>query len=122
MKLMKSQLVLTSHSKRYTMPTQFIILHMQLKKSVWSCLLHAGTCLAAVERAMADTDVSSVLPLGRQHGLLNIIDVVLHKLGHLIQAYLPKLLQILLCVTASVGLLLDRREQVSCHQSFGELF
>lgn len=62
---------------------------------------------------MAETDSSSVLPLGRQHGLLNVIDVVLHKLGHLIQSYLPKLLQILLCVTASVALLLERREQVS---------
>ncbi|XP_060759153.1 small subunit processome component 20 homolog [Neoarius graeffei] len=71
-----------------------------------------GTCLAAVERAMAETDSSSVLPLGRQHGMLNIIDIVLHRLGHLIQTYLPKLLQILLCVTASVALLLERREQL----------
>lgn len=71
---------------------------------------------------MAETDSSSVLPLGRQHGMLNIIDVVLHRLGHLIQTYLPKLLQILLCVTASVALLLERREQVSCSQPFGEHF
>lgn len=84
--------------------------------------MHAGACLAAVERAMAATDSSAVLPLGRQHGLLNIIDVVLHKLCHLIQTYLPKLLQILLCVTASVALLLERREQVSCSQTFGKVF
>ncbi|XP_060746083.1 small subunit processome component 20 homolog [Tachysurus vachellii] len=71
-----------------------------------------GTCLAAVERAMAETDSSSVLPLGRQHGIFNVIDVVMDKLGHLIQTYLPKLLQILLCVTASVALLLERREQL----------
>lgn len=71
---------------------------------------------------MAATDSSSVLPLGRQHGLLNVIDVVLHKLGHLIQTYLPKLLQILLCVTASVALLLESREQVSHSQPFEELF
>ncbi|XP_053097705.1 small subunit processome component 20 homolog [Pangasianodon hypophthalmus] len=76
------------------------------------CHHSQGTCLAAVEKAMAETDTSSVLPLGRQHGLLNVIDVVLHKLGHLIQSYLPKLLQILLCVTASVALLLERREQL----------
>ncbi|KAF5898818.1 small subunit processome component 20, partial [Clarias magur] len=76
------------------------------------CHYSQGTCLAAVERALAETDPSSVLPLGRQHGMLNIIDVVLHKLGHLLQTYLPKLLQILLCVTASVSLLLDRRVQL----------
>lgn len=63
---------------------------------------------------MAETDSSSVLPLGRQHGIFNVIDVVMHKLGHLIQTYLPKLLQILLCVTASVALLLEHRDQVSC--------
>ncbi|GAA6066162.1 small subunit processome component 20 homolog, partial [Tachysurus ichikawai] len=61
---------------------------------------------------MAETDSSSVLPLGRQHGIFNVIDVVMDKLGHLIQTYLPKLLQILLCVTASVALLLERREQL----------
>ncbi|KAM9327768.1 small subunit processome component 20 homolog [Pholidichthys leucotaenia] len=71
-----------------------------------------GRCLAAVEKAVAETDLGSVLPLGRQHGLLNIISVVIQKLGHLIQAYLPKLLQILLCVTASVSAVLDRRDQL----------
>ncbi|KAI5094075.1 small subunit processome component 20-like [Silurus meridionalis] len=76
------------------------------------CHHSQGTCLGAVERAMAETDSSSVLPLGRQHALLNIIDVVLHKLGHLLQNYLPKLLQILLCITASVALLLEHREQL----------
>ncbi|KAM8884134.1 small subunit processome component 20 homolog [Synchiropus picturatus] len=71
-----------------------------------------GSCLAAVQRALQETQLDSVLPLGRQHSLLNIIDVVLHKLGHLIQIYLPKVLQILLCVTASVSSILDRRDQV----------
>ncbi|KAL7370997.1 hypothetical protein ABVT39_016013 [Epinephelus coioides] len=70
------------------------------------------SCLAAVEKAVADTDVGAVLPLGRQHSLLNIINVVIHKLGHLIQSYLPKMLQILLCVTASVSTLLDKRNQL----------
>lgn len=77
------------------------------------CFFHAGTCLAAVEKAMADTDSFSVLPLGRQHGLLNVIEMILNKLGHLIQSYLPKLLQIILCCTSSVALLLECRDQVS---------
>ncbi|CAL1568682.1 unnamed protein product [Knipowitschia caucasica] len=71
-----------------------------------------GSCAEAVERAVADTDVGAVLPLGRLHSLLNIITVVMDKLGHLIHSDLPKILQILLCVTASVSTLLDCREQL----------
>ncbi|KAM9846103.1 small subunit processome component 20 homolog [Aulostomus maculatus] len=71
-----------------------------------------GSCLAAVERAIAETHVGSVLPLGRQHSLLNIINVVIQKLGHLIHIYLPKVLQVLLCVTASVSTILDSRDQL----------
>ncbi|XP_062339462.1 small subunit processome component 20 homolog [Osmerus eperlanus] len=71
-----------------------------------------GACLEAVELAVAGTDVSAVLPLGRQHSLLNIVNVVIHKLGHLIHGYLPKLLQILLCVTASITTVLEHREQL----------
>lgn len=74
--------------------------------------LSTGSCLAAVEKAVAETDAGSVLPLGRQHSLLNIINVVIHKLGHLIHSHLPKVLQILLCVTAAVSTLLDKRDQV----------
>lgn len=71
-----------------------------------------GACLAAVERTVAETNLSAVLPLGRQHSLLNVIDVLIHKLGHLIHIYLPKVLQILLCLTASVSSVLDQREQL----------
>ncbi|XP_056223520.1 small subunit processome component 20 homolog [Seriola aureovittata] len=76
------------------------------------CHHSQGSCLAAVERAVAETDVGAILPLGRQHGLLNIINVVIQKLGHLIHIYLPKVLQILLCVTASVSSVLDSRDQL----------
>uniref|UniRef100_A0A668AJM1 UTP20 small subunit processome component n=1 Tax=Myripristis murdjan TaxID=586833 RepID=A0A668AJM1_9TELE len=78
------------------------------------CHHSQGPCLAAVERAVAETDMGAVLPLGRQHSLLNIINVVIHKLGHLIHDYLPKMLQILLCVTASVSAMLDCRDQAGC--------
>ncbi|XP_047194452.1 small subunit processome component 20 homolog isoform X2 [Hippoglossus stenolepis] len=76
------------------------------------CHHSQGSCLEAVERAVAQTDMSAILPLGRQHSLLNIINVVIQKLGHLINIYLPKLLQILLCVTASVSNVLDKRDQL----------
>lgn len=65
-----------------------------------------------MERAVAETDLGAVLPLGRQHSLLNIINVVIHKLGHLIHMYLPKVLQILLCLNASVSTTLDNRDKV----------
>lgn len=74
----------------------------------------SGSCLEAVQRAASDADPAAVLPLGRQHSLLNVLDVVIHKLGHLIHAHLPKVLQVLLCVTASVSAVLDNREQVTC--------
>lgn len=76
-------------------------------------LLLAGACLAAVDRAIGETNLSAVLPVGRQHSLLNTIELLINKLGHLIQIYLPKVLQILLCITASVSFILDHREQVS---------
>ncbi len=47
-------------------------------------LLLAGACLAAVERAVAETNLSAVPPLGRQHSLLNTIEMLIHKMGHLI--------------------------------------
>ncbi|TDG96812.1 hypothetical protein EPR50_G00233030 [Perca flavescens] len=78
--------------------------HVRVRKKY-----QTGSCLAAVEKAVAETDVAAVLPLGRQHSLLNIINVLIQKLGHLIHIYLPKVLQILLCVTASVSTLLDNR-------------
>lgn len=82
-------------------------------KRINTICLWSGSCVEAVERAVAETDVGGVLPLGRLHSLLNIINIVMQKLGHLILSYLPKVLQILLCVTASVSTLLDQREQVS---------
>ncbi|CAN9508305.1 unnamed protein product [Ophioblennius macclurei] len=71
-----------------------------------------GSCLEAVEKAVAEADPGAVLPLGRHHSLLNVIHVVIQKLGHLIHPYLPKVLQILLCLTASVSTVLDCRDQL----------
>lgn len=67
---------------------------------------------------MSESDLGAVLPLGRQHSLLNLITVVMQKLGHLIHVYLPRLLQILLCITASVSSILDHREQVTKSQCY----
>uniref|UniRef100_A0A8C4Z7G3 UTP20 small subunit processome component n=1 Tax=Gadus morhua TaxID=8049 RepID=A0A8C4Z7G3_GADMO len=71
-----------------------------------------GSCVEAVERAVSQTDVAAVLPLGRQHSLLNVITVVIDKLGHLIQGHLPQVLQIILSLNASNSAILDQREQL----------
>lgn len=71
-----------------------------------------GECHSAVIQAVEDLDLSKVLPLGRQHGILNSLEIVLKNISHLISAYLPKILQILLCMTATVSHILDQREKV----------
>ncbi|XP_006888591.1 PREDICTED: small subunit processome component 20 homolog [Elephantulus edwardii] len=71
-----------------------------------------GECHSSVIQAVEDLDLSKVLPLGRQHGILNSLEIVLKNISHLISAYLPKILQILLCMTATVSHILDQREKI----------
>ncbi|XP_054974485.1 small subunit processome component 20 homolog [Sorex araneus] len=71
-----------------------------------------GECHSAVVQAVEDMDLSKVLPVGRQHGILNSLEIVLKNISHLISAYLPKILQILLCMTATVSQVLDQREKI----------
>ncbi|XP_037369681.1 small subunit processome component 20 homolog [Talpa occidentalis] len=71
-----------------------------------------GECRSAVIEAVEVLDLSRVLPLGRQHGVLNSLEIVLKNISHLISAYLPKILQILLCMTATVSQILDQREKI----------
>ncbi|KAM6214358.1 small subunit processome component 20 homolog [Rhynchocyon petersi] len=71
-----------------------------------------GACHSAVIQAVEELDLSKVLPLGRQHGILNSLEIVLKNISHLISAYLPKILQILLCMTATVSHILDQREKI----------
>ncbi|XP_053439547.1 small subunit processome component 20 homolog [Nycticebus coucang] len=71
-----------------------------------------GACHSSVIQAVETLDLSKVLPLGRQHGILNSLELVLKNISHLISAYLPKILQILLCMTATVSRILDQRERI----------
>ncbi|XP_016078659.1 PREDICTED: small subunit processome component 20 homolog isoform X2 [Miniopterus natalensis] len=71
-----------------------------------------GECHSAVIQAVEDLDLSKVLPVGRQHGVLNSLEIVLKNISHLISPYLPKILQILLCMTATVSHILDQREKI----------
>nr|KAF6454220.1 UTP20 small subunit processome component [Molossus molossus] len=71
-----------------------------------------GESHSAVTQAVADLDLSKVLPLGRQHGILNSLEVVLKNISHLISPYLSQILQILLCMAATVSHVLDQREKI----------
>lgn len=71
-----------------------------------------GECHSAVIQAVEDLDLSRVLPLGRQHGILNSLEIVLKNISHLISAYLPKILQILVCMIATASHILDQREKI----------
>ncbi|XP_060633217.2 small subunit processome component 20 homolog [Anolis sagrei] len=71
-----------------------------------------GLCHSAVLQAMEDLDLSQALPLGRQHSLFNSLEVVLKNMGHLISQYLPEILQILLCMSATVSHILQQREKI----------
>ncbi|XP_074867355.1 small subunit processome component 20 homolog [Carettochelys insculpta] len=72
----------------------------------------AGPCQVAVLQTISQLDLSKVLPLGRQHSLFNSLEVVLKNMGHLISQYLPEILQILLCMTATVSHILQQREKI----------
>ncbi|XP_068951330.1 small subunit processome component 20 homolog [Petaurus breviceps papuanus] len=71
-----------------------------------------GACLSAVLQAVEDLDLSRVIPLGRQHGVFNSLELVLRNIGHLVSPYLSEILQILLCMTATVSHALQHREKV----------
>ncbi|KAF4793836.1 Small subunit processome component 20 like protein [Turdus rufiventris] len=71
-----------------------------------------GPCQTAVLQSTSELDLAKVLPLGRQHSLFNGLEVVLKNMGHLIQQYLPEILQIVLCMTAVVSCILQQREKV----------
>ena len=64
-------------------------------------------------QAVEELDLSRVLPLGRQHSLFNSLEIVLKSMGHLISKFLPEILQILLCMTATVSHILQQREKVN---------
>ncbi|XP_061420704.1 small subunit processome component 20 homolog [Lethenteron reissneri] len=71
-----------------------------------------GSCVHAVTRTVQELELGSVIPLGRQHGILNTVDTLMANVGHLLHGHLSQLLQILLCMVASFSHILDQRDQV----------
>ncbi|XP_078326712.1 small subunit processome component 20 homolog isoform X1 [Crassostrea virginica] len=69
--------------------------------------------LAMVCKTERELDLSKVIPLRKMTGALNTVDMIVKKLGHLIEGYLPSLESILLGLTATCGACLERREQLT---------
>jgi len=63
-----------------------------------------------VKELMANADPSRSLPLKRIQGALGLMATIFSKLGNLMKSTLPKLLNILLSVTAHIAGLLSKRD------------
>lgn len=74
--------------------------------------LKDGSCLALVQQSVDQLDLTKVLPLGRQYSMFIRLDYILKHLGHLISPYLPEMFRVLLCMTATVFHILERKEEV----------
>ncbi|XP_023930047.1 small subunit processome component 20 homolog [Lingula anatina] len=71
-----------------------------------------GDALSALRAAVASVDLSKMVPLRKQQGLLNTMDVIFNKLGNLIDSYLPTMYQILVCLAGICVHVLDRRVDI----------
>ncbi|XP_034333284.2 small subunit processome component 20 homolog [Magallana gigas] len=69
--------------------------------------------LAMVCKTEKELDLSKMIPLRKMTGALNTVDMIVKKLGHLIEGYLPSLECILLGLTATCVACLERREEVT---------
>ncbi|XP_061192168.1 small subunit processome component 20 homolog [Saccostrea echinata] len=69
--------------------------------------------LTMVCKTEKEIDLSQVIPLRKMNGALNTVDMIVKKLGHLIEGYLPSLHCILLGLTATCVACLERREGIS---------
>ncbi|XP_063970096.1 small subunit processome component 20 homolog [Lytechinus pictus] len=57
-------------------------------------------------------DLGAVVPLRKQHSMLDTIGVIFSKLGHLMDSYRPLLFRLITCAVASYNLLLSRRDEL----------
>ncbi|XP_054720944.1 small subunit processome component 20 homolog [Uloborus diversus] len=71
--------------------------------------------LVSVKNIRQSCDLSFVVPLRRQHSVLNSLGLILKHLGNLVPELLPYLLKVLLVITATSTALLERREEVLPH-------
>ena len=59
-----------------------------------------------------NVDLTKVLPVKKLQGVLNSVDVIFKKLGHLLDGYLPKLIQIIVGMATVCGVCLENRKKI----------
>lgn len=72
----------------------------------------ADDLVLKVNEVMKGVNLSKVVPVRKQISMLNTVDIVFKKLGHLLESYLPSLLHIVVCILAQCTVILQRREEV----------
>ncbi|KAH3726396.1 hypothetical protein DPMN_052258, partial [Dreissena polymorpha] len=71
--------------------------------------------LKMVKHIKDETDLTCVLPVNRMQGALNSIDMLFKKLGHLLDTFLPTVIQIIVGMATLCGVLLSNRDRVVLH-------
>ncbi|KAJ8314703.1 hypothetical protein KUTeg_006853 [Tegillarca granosa] len=66
-----------------------------------------------VIEVMNSLNLAEVFPLRRMSGALNTVDMIVKKLGHLLEDYLPNLFKIILGLLATIATCLERRKEIT---------
>ncbi|XP_053397711.1 small subunit processome component 20 homolog [Mercenaria mercenaria] len=62
-----------------------------------------------------NTDLTNVLPVKKMQGALNSIDMIFKKLGHLMDSFLPSIIQMIVGLGTLCGVLLENRNRLVPH-------
>jgi U3 small nucleolar RNA-associated protein 20 len=68
-----------------------------------------------VKNVIDNMNIGKIVPIRKQQGALNMIEVVLKKLGRQIKDFLPKLVHIIVGILAEAAHLLDNRDKIVLH-------
>ncbi|XP_066264950.1 small subunit processome component 20 homolog [Branchiostoma lanceolatum] len=70
------------------------------------------SCVELVKQEVTSLDLSAVIPLSKQQGSLATVQVLLNKMGNLLQGYVPRVFRLLVAMVTSHTRILDSRHLV----------
>ncbi|XP_078582715.1 small subunit processome component 20 homolog isoform X3 [Branchiostoma floridae x Branchiostoma japonicum] len=70
------------------------------------------SCVELVQQEATSLDLSAVIPLSKQQGSLATVQVLLNKMGNLLQGYIPRVFRLLVAMVTSHTRILDSRHLV----------
>ncbi|XP_035663857.1 small subunit processome component 20 homolog, partial [Branchiostoma floridae] len=70
------------------------------------------SCVELVRQEATSLDLSAVIPLSKQQGSLATVQVLLNKMGNLLQGYIPRMFRLLVVMVTSHTRILDSRHLV----------